>query len=268
MKGTRKVDVVEVNTKKHMVYTLDTAGNIAEVRYYYNNINCGKGVYIYENGRLVNHKSYRSYTYKRNPDYSGFRWDSTVLTMEENYDYENGRIRTYRIYMDDRHIISKQIDYSYSNDGSLKKEEITEYPTPTQSDELDDNPVDTTLKPEPVHRRRVFEYDKNTTEIQWYNKDKLAATEKVLSLGNNIVSRTILNAHKKKVKQFDYSYTAAGLCSDVKIVDSGLDGFGDDDSPVLKDKETYEYDTENRLVSKKSFLKDKVVTESRYIYSR
>ena len=267
LKGVKVIRSFSGDTLVHS-YSVGTDGKLLGRTDYKKGKVEAKDVYSYENGKLVNLKSFQERDYIYDDDSNAtahspidFRWDSSQVTFEIKYTQGADGIVSYKYFANHGNELLTDISCTYYPDGRLKREDIKSYPKSGLS-----NYTVNAAPASPAGRYKEYAYEPNLTTIYYYINGKLTGTENIVTTTDGrITTRVVKNTKGRNLGQADYNYNTRGQLMEITNNDTGEDAFGKGHT-ILFDKEVYTYDEKGRMVAKVSYLRGTVIQELTYKY--
>ena len=132
-------------------------------------------------------------------------WDSTILTNDVQYLYEGAKLVNMKWINGQDNRLSIEINYSYDNEGRLKKEEIKNYPDPNSFGQFEPNTDKWIDNPDAKRfhtNTKEYIYQKNLVTVKYYKEGTLTAieTEEKNNQGKTVKS-TLKDTSGKILKQ-------------------------------------------------------------------
>lgn len=202
----------------------------------------------------------------------GMIWDSTRLSNELIYTYENKKIKTITWIDGNDLSISSLITFYYDENWQIIKEEIINYLGESEL-ELGFKPNSTEVVKSAGAKKqakdfKLLSYSQGTVSIKYYKAGKLSGTgTRIFNKHNHLTNETTFNSKGEIVFWVKNKYNDEGRLTEQRRFETGYDGYGNGGAYAGGDKIIFEYDTSQRSKRKLEYYKGDILTINYYDYN-
>lgn len=257
-----------VKDEKVVQYNFNKVKSILTDSTFYKGSLSGIGIRKYENVNLASYKSKGTWFSTSNVGDFGMTWDSTITTYRVDYQYKNGQLINEKTFDGQTERLTTEVIYTYDKNGKLIQELIKDYPDPDYFLTFKPNSTEAFYDKDELRyttRKKVYTYNKDRTSIEFFKTDSLTGIQTIIKSLNE--TKTILKDTNGKLRSEVIKKTNQ-LNQIVKILttENGYDGFGYGYDYTAYNKQTFKYDSLNRLLKRYYFNNGKMVMIDSYSY--